>query len=73
MKAVENGIVSHVYPVVGMHCAACSARIERALGKQSGVLECSVNLAANNVSLKYDSSVVSIDELAQKVGGMGFN
>lgn len=72
MKAVENGIVSHVYPVVGMHCAACSARIERVLGKQSGVLECSVNLAANNVSLKYDSSVVSIDELAQKVSGMGF-
>lgn len=72
MKTKENIVVSRVYLVVGMHCAACSARIERVLGKQSGVLECSVNLSANNVLLKYDSSVVSIEELAQKVSNMGF-
>ncbi|MBQ7942258.1 MAG: copper-translocating P-type ATPase [Muribaculaceae bacterium] len=69
---VSSSIVSHVCPVVGMQCAACAARIEKVIGKQAGVVECAVNLAANNVSLKYDSSVTSAEKLAEVVGNMGF-
>ena len=72
MNTEDKGIISRVYPVVGMHCAACAARINKVLGKQAGVVECSVNLAANNVSLKYNSTVTTAENLAEAVGRMGF-
>ena len=72
MNTEDKGIISRVYPVVGMHCAACAARINKVLGKQAGVVECSVNLAANNVSLKYDSTVTTAENLAEAVDRMGF-
>ena len=72
MNTEDKGIISRVYPVVGMHCAACAARINKVLGKQAGVVECSVNLAANNVSLKYNSTVTTAENLAEAVDRMGF-
>lgn len=69
---MKENIVFDVYPIVGMHCAACSARVEKVLSRQVGVLECVVNLAANNVSLKYDASITSIETLAQVVSNIGF-
>lgn len=68
----NNNIVTQVFPVVGMECAACAVRIDKVLGRQNGVCECSVNLAANNVSLKYDATITSPENLAQVVANMGF-
>lgn len=68
----NNNIVTQVFPVVGMKCAACAVRIDKVLGRQNGVCECSVNLAANNVSLKYDPTITSPENLAQVVANMGF-
>lgn len=68
----NNNIVTKVFPVVGMKCAACAVRIDKVLGRQNGVCECSVNLAANNVSLKYDATITSPENLAQVVANMGF-
>lgn len=68
----NNNIVTQVFPVVGMKCAACAVRIDKVLGRQNGVCECSVNLAANNVSLKYDATITSPENLAQVVANMGF-
>lgn len=41
------------FPVGGMTCAACVGRVERALGKQEGVLSASVNLATERASVRY--------------------
>ena len=41
--------------VTGMHCAACSSRIERVIGSQPGVEEASVNLAAEKMVCRFDS------------------
>lgn len=68
----RSNIVSNVYPVVGMQCAACAARIDKVLGKQHGVQNCAVNFAANNVTLSYDTSATSPEHLAEVVGNMGF-
>lgn len=40
------------YNVTGMSCAACSARIEKAVGKVSGVRECSVSLLTNSMAVE---------------------
>ena len=34
------------FDISGMHCAACSSRIERVVGRMEGVEKISVNLAA---------------------------
>ena len=72
MAEKDNKVVSEVYPVVGMECAACAARIDKVLGRQVGVQRCAVNLAANNVSLTYDSETTSPEKLAEVVNNMGF-
>ena len=42
--------------VTGMTCAACSARVERALKKVDGVLEANVNLATERASIRLESN-----------------
>ena len=40
------------YNVTGMSCAACSARVERAVSSIDGVSSCSVNLLTNSMSVE---------------------
>ena len=39
------------YMVTGMTCAACSARVEKAVRKVPGVSECSVSLLTNSLQV----------------------
>ena len=72
MSSDDKSLVYCIYPVVGMKCAACAARIDKVLNKQDGIEECVVNLAANNVSLKYNPQLISIEKIAEKIEKMGF-
>lgn len=40
------------YSVTGMSCAACSARVEKAVSKVEGVTACSVNLLTNSMNVE---------------------
>ena len=44
------------YTVTGMSCAACSARVEKAVGKVPGVDSCSVSLLTNSMAVEGDVS-----------------
>jgi len=68
----DGGIVEVEAEVKGMHCAACSARIEKVLQGVDGVLDASVNLAAESMRLRYDPAAVTLDEVAARVAGLGF-
>ncbi len=57
------------YKVTGMSCAACSSRVERAVGALSGVRSCSVNLLTGVLSV--DGSV-SDSEIISAVTGAGY-
>lgn len=59
-------------PIKGMHCAACSARIEKVLSNLEGIDNSVVNLATENLSLKYDPDQVSLYEIKKAVDRMGF-
>ena len=39
------------YSVTGMSCAACSARVEKAVSKVPGVTSCSVSLLTNSMGV----------------------
>jgi P-type Cu+ transporter len=58
--------------VKGMHCAACSSRIEKVVGSMDGVETAAVNLAAETMELHWDDSVHSFPEISGRVSGMGF-
>ena len=48
------------YDVTGMTCAACSARVEKAVSKVPGVTSCSVNLLTNSMGVEGSASSADI-------------
>ena len=50
------------YRVTGMTCAACSARVERAVSALDGVDSCAVNLLTN--SMVVDGTATSVQVIA---------
>ncbi len=44
------------YTVTGMSCAACSARVEKAVGKEEGVTSCTVSLLTNSMGVEGTAS-----------------
>lgn len=59
--------------VEGMHCAACSARIERVVRKMEGVAGADVNLATEELRVDFDDQVLSFADIAQKIATLGFH
>ncbi len=58
------------YDVTGMSCAACSARVERAVSKVDGVESCSVSLLTNSMSISGDADDSAVIA-AVKAAGYG--
>lgn len=56
------------YTVTGMSCAACQARVEKAVGKLPGVTSCSVSLLTNSLIVEGDASETAIQEAVEKAG-----
>ncbi|MBR2834594.1 MAG: copper-translocating P-type ATPase [Coriobacteriales bacterium] len=57
----------------GMHCASCSALIERMVSRMNGVQQCNVNLAAENGTVVFDPNTVTIDAILTKISELGFS
>jgi P-type Cu+ transporter len=58
--------------VKGMHCAACSSRIERVLRGIDGVESVAVNLATEEMALAWNPELISFDTVAARVKELGF-
>ena len=56
------------YNVAGMSCAACSARVEKAVSKVDGVTSCSVNLLMNSMGVEGTASPESIIAAVEAAG-----
>lgn len=56
------------FDVTGMSCAACSARVEKAVSSVSGVSSCSVSLLTNSMSVDGTASAESIIKAVEKAG-----
>jgi Cu+-exporting ATPase len=59
-------------PVTGMTCAACQARVQRALTKAPGVASASVNLMTNSASVAYDPERTSPEGLVEAIRATGY-
>ena len=60
--------MSYQFNVTGMSCAACSARVERAVKKIPGVTSCAVSLLTNSMTVEGSADSESIIAAVQKAG-----
>ena len=56
------------YSVKGMNCAACSARVEKAVKNVEGVTECNVNLLTNSMDVEGTATPQTIIKAVKKAG-----
>ncbi len=56
------------YTVTGMSCAACSARVEKAVSKVDGVTSCSVSLLTNSMGVEGSASDSTIIKAVEEAG-----
>lgn len=57
----------------GMSCAACAARIEKALSKAPGVYKATVNFATETATVEFNSSETSLKNLIKVVRDAGYD
>ena len=70
-EAAQNPTSTRI-GIRGMHCAACVAKVERALSQTPGVLRASVNLASEEALVEYRSAQVGLPGLGAAVASSGF-
>lgn len=58
------------FVITGMTCANCSARIEKELNEQPGVMSATVNLATEKASVKYTDTTTG--RLIKSVENIGY-
>ena len=60
------------FDITGMSCAACSARIERKIGKLEGITTVAVSLPANSMTVDFDENILTIPDIIAAVEKAGY-
>ncbi|MDY3297892.1 heavy metal translocating P-type ATPase [Selenomonas sp.] len=60
------------FDITGMSCAACSARVTKAVEKVAGTSDVNVNLLTNSMQLAYDESATSAEAIIAAVEDAGY-
>ena len=63
---------TYLAKIQGMHCAACSTRIEKVVGNLDGITSCSVNLATERAKIDFDPALITITAIAEAIDDLGF-
>ncbi len=58
--------------VIGMTCAACSARVEKALSKNEGIINPVVNLLQQKATIEFNPEKINIDEIIKIIEKAGY-
>src|SRR3990167_7488169 len=66
-------MAQHTYKVKGMHCASCSAIIEKTLKKVGGVHSAEVNYGTETAKVTFDEAKTDHQHLSQKVEHLGYS
>ncbi|MDE5730411.1 MAG: heavy metal translocating P-type ATPase, partial [Alistipes sp.] len=68
----KEKIAKRTFPLDGLHCAGCAARVEKLLAQQPGVTAAAVNLAASTAAVEYDPAQTSPEALREAVRAAGY-
>lgn len=64
--------MKQTFDVIGMTCSACSARVDKAVRKVSGVESVAVNLLKNSMEVTYDGDASVVSEISNAVSKAGY-
>lgn len=68
----QGEMTTEVYKIAGMHCAACSAGVERAVSRRPGVVRCEVNLITEKMTVTYREEEIDSEAIGRAVEKAGF-
>jgi Cu+-exporting ATPase len=71
-KPAAENLKTVEFPVSGMSCASCVARIEKELSRMSGIHEAKVNFASEKTSVTFDPSRIQMGDLISTVRDLGY-
>ena len=66
-------IIQETFPILGMSCASCAARVDKTLNHQPGVSKATVNYASGIATVEYTPSQCSPEALQQAVQAAGYD
>ena len=69
----KNNSCQETFPVLGLSCAACAARVDKTLNKQPGVCHAAVNYAASTATVEFDPAQTSPEKLQHAVQEAGYD
>jgi Cu2+-exporting ATPase len=69
----EKNIIKESFPVIGMSCASCAARVDKTLNRQTGVKQASVNYASAMALVEYDCQLTNPETLQRAVQEAGYD
>ena len=72
MTAITEQLAHCDIPVTGMTCAACSARVQRALERTPGVSAANVNLMTNQATVEFDPGTIDPETLVEVIRDTGY-
>lgn len=73
LRMADKNTVQETFPVSGMSCASCAARVDKTLNRQSGVSKAVVNYASGTATVEYDRTQCSREALQQAVQAAGYD
>lgn len=65
--------MKQTFDVTGMTCGACSAYVEKTVGKLGGVQDVSVSLLQNTMTVEYDESAIKAKQICKAVEKGGYH
>ena len=72
-RNINMHLQKDTFPVLGMSCAACAARVDKTLKRQPGVKEANVNYAAATATVEYDTDSCTPEALKAAVVDAGYD
>ena len=70
---MDKNTRQETFPILGMSCAACAARVDKTLNQQPGVCQAAVNYAAATALVEYDPAKTSPETLQHAVQEAGYD
>ena len=62
-----------VLKIKGMHCASCSALIDKLIGKQPGVVSITTNFGAEKTAVAFDETKISLEKIDELINKLGYD
>ncbi|CEP67510.1 Cation-transporting P-type ATPase [Moorella glycerini] len=68
----KSGLAQVNLPIMGMSCASCVAKVEKALKNMAGVADARVNLVAGKATVEYFPEQVGVPQMAKTIQEIGY-